>query len=71
MKEIKTVYYTLRYKNGELFDNTLSIDTKEHAIRVRNEIDKDLLIVCAVKKTTYILDNGRFFKEEATITACP
>ena len=69
MNKIKTGYYTLRYKDGSPFDSTLSIDTKNHAIAVRDkEADKDRVIICLVEKTTYVLDNGRFFKEEMTTT---
>ena len=69
MNKIKTEYYTLRYKDGSPFDSTLSIDTENHAIAVINkEADKDRLVVCLVEKTTYVLDNGRFFKEEMKTT---
>ncbi len=69
MNKIETEYYTLRYKDGSPVDSILSIDTKTTAITIRDkQIDKDRLIICLVKKTTYVLDNGRFFKEEMTTT---
>ena len=69
MKKTKTEYYVLRYKNGNLVDSIVSIDTKEQAVEIKDKLpDKDQLVVCRVKKTTYLLDNGRFFKEEMTTT---
>lgn len=65
MKKTETEYYVLRYKNGNLVDGIVSIDTKEQAIEIKNRLyDKDQLVVCRVKKITYLLDNEKFYKEE-------
>lgn len=73
MQKVKHEYYILRTKAGEdLEGEILKRATKEEALSMKEGFyNNSDLVVCKVQKTFYYLDNGRFFKEEAAITACP